>query len=81
MPGLATTTEERAAQVTALIRELEGYEARAKSARVDKDEERAEKWDNRADQVREQLRVRGADAASPHVRAAKRGRPPAETRA
>lgn len=77
--GLRVTVEERAAEVAALVREMEGYEQRATSARIDKDEEKAEKWDNRVEQVREQLRARGE---TPHQRAAKRpGRGGQETRA
>lgn len=82
MPGLAVTAEETAAQVSALIREMEGYEARAASARIDKDDDLVEKWENRAEQVRAQLHARGAEAAGPHQRAAKRqGRTGAEARA
>lgn len=83
MPGLLVTVEERAAQVRALTDELSGYERRVAAARIDKDDDAAEKWEGRADQVREQLRVRGAEASAPHQRAAKRGpgRPPVEQRA
>lgn len=77
--GLDQTTENTAATVAALVREMEGYEARATASRVDKNDETAEKWDNRAEQVREQLRVRGQ---APHSRATKRqGRPGQEARA
>lgn len=78
--GLAQTDENTAAQTAALVRELEGYETRATAARVDKDEDIAAKWDNRAEQVREQLAARGAAGTAPHRRAAKRTRPEAETR-
>lgn len=76
--GLRVTVEERAAEVLSLTRELEGYEQRAASARIDKDDEKAAKWDNRAEQVRDQLRHRGE---APHQRATKRRAAGQETRA
>jgi hypothetical protein len=82
MPGLMLTVEERAAQVRALADELSGYERRVAAAHIDKDEDAAEKWEGRAEQVREQLRLRGAEAQAPRSRAAKRdGRAGQEVRA
>jgi hypothetical protein len=71
MPGLHMTDEERRAQITALIDEMGQYERRAKGASDDDD--RA-KWEDRVEQVREQLRLRGHDGAAPHQRASKRTR-------
>jgi hypothetical protein len=71
MPGLQITDEERRAQIAALIDEMGQYERRAKGASDDDD--RA-KWEDRVEQVREQLRLRGHDGAAPHQRASKRAR-------
>jgi hypothetical protein len=77
--GLRATSEVLAGEVAALVRELDGCEQRIRSARIDKDDDVVEKWESRAEQVRVQLRARGAEASGPHQRAAKRpGRPPAQ---
>ncbi len=82
MAGLTATVEERAAQVAALVRELNGYEQRVAAAHIDKDDVAAEKWETRAEQVRRQLELRGHAASSPHRRASKRdGRAGQEVRA
>jgi hypothetical protein len=75
--GLQLTEENKAAQIAALVREAEGYEARSRASRSDEDRER---WADRAEQVREQLRLRGQDAAAPVRRASKRLAADAETR-
>jgi hypothetical protein len=79
MPGLTMTEESLKAQVESLLQEQRGYQSRADAAASDADRER---WEARVEQVREQLRARGAEAASPHRRSAKRdGRAGQETRA
>jgi hypothetical protein len=75
MAGLTMTAEERAAQIRALIDERSQYERRALGATSDEDRER---WQDRVEQVREQLRARGAEGEPPRERAAKRTRVPAE---
>jgi hypothetical protein len=69
MAGLTMTEESLKAQVAALLQEQSGYQARADHAASDEDRER---WEARVEQVREQLRARGAEAQAPHRRAAKR---------
>lgn len=79
MSGLTMPEESLHAQVAALIQEQRGYEARAQAASSDEDRE---KWEARVEQVREQLRARGAEATTPHRRASKRdSRPGQESRA
>lgn len=71
MPGLHMTDEERRAQIGALIDELGQYERRAAGSL--EDDRRV--WEDRAEQVREQLRLRGHEGVAPRQRAAKRMRP------
>lgn len=85
MEGLPMTDELRAAELRALQEELEGVESKITMARESHEdaetrERRVSRLEKRADAIREQQRIRGAEGAAPHRRAAKRGQPGAETR-
>jgi hypothetical protein len=72
MAGLHMSDVERAAQIRALLDELGQYERRAAG---EANEETKASWTARADEVREQLRLRGHEGSPPRQRAAKRLRP------
>jgi hypothetical protein len=71
------TVENKAAEVLALVDELNGYERRVAASSNDADRD---KWTGRIEQVREQLAVRGAEGRAPVRRASKRLGPEAEQR-
>jgi hypothetical protein len=77
MPGLNLSVENMAADVAALVRELKHLETRAGAASSDDEKARLE---DRVGQVREQLRLRGAQGEAPQRRAAKRDDRPQEAR-
>ena len=72
MAGLDLTDEQRKAEIVALVRELNGYEARVAAG----DESFAE----RVELVRDQLAQRGYAAAAPQQRAQTRERKSVEQR-
>lgn len=71
------TDELRKAEIAALVRELESYEARAKA--LDSGDEH-DRYKAKAELVREQLRVRGEKAEAPQKRATTRQRNSGERR-
>lgn len=63
MAGLDLTEEGRAAEVRALVRELQGYETRVNAG------DDTEDWEARCKGVRDQLALRGERGAAPRKRA------------